>query len=262
MAYQSDLFIKQMDFVNNTAASLITCKRANFLMTGSTISNNNFQDLLIDINNVEQSVISNCTINNNINIRLGGTTTLIENGGSLLIKDTDFDGNSNLSYLLRNNGNMTIVRTSLTNNSIKNGQLVYGFFSIVSMTNCTLSNNMFVGSNIMRMTGSRLSLHDVVIGVNLGLAISAPIVDCSKGHLAINNIKNHEGRDLVSCDEEYQCSLQGDHPDICRAGLSGGAIAGVVIGCIVGTALIVAVMSVVIRRRRRRSSSSSGHYKI
>ncbi|GAM29455.1 hypothetical protein SAMD00019534_126310 [Acytostelium subglobosum LB1] len=47
---------------------------------------------------------------------------------------------------------MTIVRTSLTNNSIKNGQLVYGFFSIVSKTNCTLSDNMFVGSNLMRMT--------------------------------------------------------------------------------------------------------------
>ncbi|GAM26285.1 hypothetical protein SAMD00019534_094600 [Acytostelium subglobosum LB1] len=223
-------------------------------MTGASIHLNKFVDNLIDLGDEKAypSIIANCTINQNTassSTNLTSYQSLIKNRSPLLVTDTVLDGNINTAYLIGRGVNMTIQRTTITNNLVVKGGLVSGQLSNVVVSNSTMSHNTLVNSVAIDMDGSQVALHNVVIDQNIHANGSNHLIQCTVGSITMNNVVNN-GASLINCDERT-CSINGDNSDVCKSGrLSGGAIAGIVIGSIVGCAIIVTLVVVLVIKKK------------
>eukprot|EP01133_Synstelium_polycarpum_P008355 gene8355-9808_t len=221
-------------------------------IVGSTFTGNNNGYIL----NVSPSriysthtMIANSSFTNNI-----GDIISILGADKSTITDTLFAGNTNATALVYLSVlNATITGTTFTNNNITtNGKTVRVTGSNMTMDNCTFSDN--IAQKEISTASSNVTLSNIVFGQVDGLSGGA--IGCQKGSITLNDIDNRIGRDLYDCDLESQCSRLGNHQVCLKKKLSGGAIAGIVIGSVAGAILIIGISVLAAKRIKKNQSNS------
>ncbi|GAM18195.1 hypothetical protein SAMD00019534_013700, partial [Acytostelium subglobosum LB1] len=179
-------------------------------------------------------------------------------GGLININNTLFDTNDNFGVLLlikgdMYNSNVTIADTTFTNSALSRRQSTNGNSLVsISYTNLTMDRCTFVNNNVpkseLAISQSTSTLNNLEFGSVSGLDGGA--IRCQSGHLTMNNIINHIGSRIFDCHASQRCSLDGNL-QVCQ--LSGGAIAGIVIGTVAGVIIFIVITYIVIKKRKMRN---------
>ncbi|GAM26292.1 hypothetical protein SAMD00019534_094670 [Acytostelium subglobosum LB1] len=262
---QCDLIINGTQFINNTGYSMISVHNGTLSISDSTMFNNTFINNLIDIGYSRvSSTINNCTFTDNTLTN----SVMEQHEGWLTITSSLMSGNSDLHNVIElNDGVVMIQNTTISDNFImSNGSSINGNGITLNMINCSLTDNQYqVASIPLWFNGSYVTITDVVFSTPVDTG-NISIIDCHSGNITFNNItNNYIGHQLINCEILDLCKIyygNDDHDQsetLCPVappwrgggggrGLGGGAIAGIVIGSIVGASIIIFAVAMIFKK--------------
>eukprot|EP01133_Synstelium_polycarpum_P016003 gene16003-19041_t len=250
------LSISQSEFIDNTAEFIIDQNRqlVNFTnhFFGTLFLNNTFGKQLLSTG--ETTSITNCSFIDNTGSGPRTNPMVSFGNGFGNIIDTIFDGNTNVPVLIQSlNGNFLINGTTFTNNELSDD----GIIVLVYMGNFTMDNSSFwynTAATEVHLNNINATLTNVEFGKCRGLDTGA--IECSKGSITMNDISNHLGSNIYDCHLSSRCTNHGNL-GVCRLIDNTGALAGIIVGSILGFLVLVAVGYLFFKRMKQRSQYNS-----
>eukprot|EP01133_Synstelium_polycarpum_P006627 gene6627-7704_t len=191
--------------------------------------------------------------------------------GSLLVSNSYFQGHAGTIYggVLRADSGTTFMLTNslFMQNSAQYGGAVSANGVVTgTTTNCTFE------SNTASQYGGAIYANRTTLSVSGGSLVSndSPFGDdifCQDSTITLKNITRvaiEDASPIIACKSSSSCTMKGDAsllPESCvystkkKSKLSPGAIAGIIIGCIVGLALIIALALFIKHRLVKRDDT-------
>ncbi|GAM26293.1 hypothetical protein SAMD00019534_094680 [Acytostelium subglobosum LB1] len=273
---QCDLIINGMALNNNTGSNMFNVMNASFVMVESVVTANRFRNDMFSLSGTEpSSMIVNCTITYNNATAPGAIVSLYD--GDVSIQNTWFQSNKVVYSVLRTLGTMDVSGVTFTNNRVINGSILQASNAVFDMTNSTLYDNILQNSNVMNFYASQVTMSEIIFGPeiyeNSVSAPATPLIICTDGDITLVNItrKDDSTLRLIDCGLDNACNVHGDESLVCPTerpspkvgqvgGIGGsgvsvgsGAIAGMMIGSIIGVACITC-LGILVRNRIKRKT--------